>query len=1063
MNPKQLFRYFTLTYLVVITSVFWLGSRVPQLNEKAMMAGSTDISGLAFDPIVSYAPDAPIWKKITYNTINWIDTNKKGMAFGILCAAAFLILLSTLNSISFKSRFLNALFGAIAGAPLGVCVNCAAPIGYGAKAGGARTESAVNLMISSPTLNFIVLSMLFSFFPFYIIGYKLLFTFFLLLIVVPSLAHFFGTDSDAQEMGNVTGDITKKMHLPFLNLDSIEQNATWSSLLYHWLKLNLHSLWFIVKKTVPLMLLAGLFGSIAITLLPFDALSEWMSSDMSRLMKYSLLFGVVLVGTFLPVPIAFDVIIALVLMSAGVPKMYIMAIVFCMGAYSIYAYLIIHKMVNYKMAVSLFIAVMVLGGISGFCAHKTDIWYSSYELRKLHDYFTRIPLTGPKIISEYKPKSKDKVNPKSRTPQKISASPVNLPTPEDITISKVLFQATESKPEISTQFKHYTAYDFGIDEPLVFSENYLDGHYTTGGAISSGDFNRDHRTDLLITSGSKLSLYANIDGGAFSKQPLPSGPWGSSHVVNAALVDFNNDGWLDIFASFYLSGNYILYSNEGHFNPDDIELIPNVDGAVMSMAAAFADADGDTRLDIHVGNWSVSHYSMAKDPLRKYIFGSPHSRNALLYNKDNWQVVSPEPYPGETLSTLFTDFNDDHTIDLIETNDFSMPDYFFKGPLLDSAMDKRKIDLDIPYTTLTTMSVTSADIDNDLTTELYFTQVGASRADFVAASIKDTQIPLNDPHIGKYAQDILTYTNNFRNDMEGFLGYSFRKKTSTGEKHGVRQEVLIAYSLLNQELSTQELTKSHRFSSTDWTNFHQIERSLSMSKMYDAKKLRAKHVYQKAQNNILLKKNSSGSYKDLAPELGIDKTGWSWTGKFADLDLDGYQDLLVTNGFFLSLARAGVTIEANYLFKNNQGESFTNVTTESGLLNYWPTNAYTYIDIDNDGDLDIITMPTYLLPEIYINQTEENEAISVELNDKKGNYFGIGSKVIIHYGGEQKLHQMREIQAGGGFKSFDAPIAYFGLNKSTSIDSLEVIWAGGTKTLISTPLQAGAKYIIKRD
>ena len=51
--------------------------------------------------------------------------------------------------------------------PLGVCVNCAAPIAKGLYAGGARAETTLAAMIASPTLNIVVLTMLFGLFPFY--------------------------------------------------------------------------------------------------------------------------------------------------------------------------------------------------------------------------------------------------------------------------------------------------------------------------------------------------------------------------------------------------------------------------------------------------------------------------------------------------------------------------------------------------------------------------------------------------------------------------------------------------------------------------------------------------------------------------------------------------------------------------------------------------------------------------------------------------------------------------------------------------------------------------------
>ena len=83
-------------------------------------------------------------------------------------------------------RFRNSFMGMFVGTPLGVCVNCVAPIAKGMYEGGSKMETALAVMFSSPTLNIVVLTMLFSIFPFYMALMKLLATFILILIIVPA-------------------------------------------------------------------------------------------------------------------------------------------------------------------------------------------------------------------------------------------------------------------------------------------------------------------------------------------------------------------------------------------------------------------------------------------------------------------------------------------------------------------------------------------------------------------------------------------------------------------------------------------------------------------------------------------------------------------------------------------------------------------------------------------------------------------------------------------------------------------------------------------------------------
>ena len=111
---------------------FWTQSRYPSLNEKAMMSGAMQLEdSLSFEALIPVLPEYPLWKQIGISTLNWIKSNERGMIFGVLLGAAFLTLLGYLRGISFRNGFANSALGMAMGAPLGVCVNCAAPIAKG--------------------------------------------------------------------------------------------------------------------------------------------------------------------------------------------------------------------------------------------------------------------------------------------------------------------------------------------------------------------------------------------------------------------------------------------------------------------------------------------------------------------------------------------------------------------------------------------------------------------------------------------------------------------------------------------------------------------------------------------------------------------------------------------------------------------------------------------------------------------------------------------------------------------------------------------------------------------
>ncbi len=66
---------------------FWMGSRIPNLNEKAMMGGQTQLEALGFDQVFAIDPEDHFLTKVLITTVNWIDTNKRGMTFGVTLAA----------------------------------------------------------------------------------------------------------------------------------------------------------------------------------------------------------------------------------------------------------------------------------------------------------------------------------------------------------------------------------------------------------------------------------------------------------------------------------------------------------------------------------------------------------------------------------------------------------------------------------------------------------------------------------------------------------------------------------------------------------------------------------------------------------------------------------------------------------------------------------------------------------------------------------------------------------------------------------------------------------------
>jgi hypothetical protein len=209
--------------------------------------------------------------------------------------------------------------------------------------------------------------------------------------------------------------------------------------------------------------------------------------------------------------------------------------------------------------------------------------------------------------------------------------------------------------------------------------------------------------------------------------------------------------------------------------------------------------------------------------------------------------------------------------------------------------------------------------------------------------------------------------------------------------------------------------------------------------------------------NVLLTQGSDGRFVDEAEGMGIALAGFTWNAKFADIDNDEWQDLYVVNGWFGSGVR-----ESNIWFQNQKGVRFIDKTRQAGLESFLAAGTYLYLDFDNDGDLDILTVTVDGPIWVYENHSSRYRALLVELDDGIGNSQGIGSKITIHYGPEGSRHQMRELKAGGGHLSYDVPQAHFGLGEFETVQRIEIEWSTGERTDVLGEFPAGYRYRITR-
>jgi uncharacterized membrane protein YraQ (UPF0718 family) len=1041
--------------LIIITAVciaiaanFWAGSRVPSLNDKASLGGDLVLEDpLGFEAAYPVDPGDPLMERIFFTTVNWVLTNRQGMTFGILIAAAFMTILSLLKRRSFSSHFGNTLLGLFIGMPLGVCVNCAAPIARSLHDSGTRLETTLVTMISSPTLNIIVLTMLFSLMPVYMAVTKVAMTLFFLLVLVPLLSRYIFKDqlvaqnirfpdSGSYAPGNSNG----------CEITSVE--PSWPGSIQWVLQKYASNLFYIIKLTVPLMLLAGFMGAVAITLFSWQEMASLIEGNQWYMAAIGALV-IAVIGLFLPVPIAFDVAIVTALLAAGVPPVYAMILLFTLGIFSVYSFFIIWTGISKKVALVLSGVLLLMGILSGIVVDLYLKWDESRQQELFQEF--DLGADNNSVSSFFFGNAwadTTQISPVTSSPITSSSKAFHSGTPA-VHVSETVMQ--ESSAPADQLFTRQYGEERGLvtESDMSVSYKFMAPFYRNW-PVASADINADGWIDIVFGTDKGVFLYKNIQGEHFERIPV-SNAGKRKNAMNVALVDLNNDNMPDLYVTSYRGGNYIIFNDNGKFSSEKPLILPDM-GSTFLNATAFGDLDLDGDIDIVAGNWTAGRWT--RQP-------GESSRNAILWNEgDSFRVERLEGFPGETLSILISDINQDSYPDLMVGNDFQMPEFYYLGqPDGKLKLIKRK-DQMFPVTTLTTMSIDSGDMDNDLDFEIYTTQ--ASGFTSTNPTKRASMLPLQSINascdeysdndwkkrcLTRIAQHEIIFEARQKRNPRLCLEISDERE----KKH------CLAYLLLEKSTRFDNNPELCEQLKKDWKNMAYIC-NLGHQPATRYTKQQAKELLRQILGrNVFYKQTKNGAYNELAEDMNIDISGWSWTAKFADLDNDEWQDIYVVNGQYHSQKRA-----TKVFFKNQQGKGFSNDTREAGLENYLAMSSYTYIDYDNDADLDIIAVSFDGPVWIYTNNTRKNQGIIFELDDRKGNRTGIGSRIIIHYGENGGKHQIREIKASGGFLSFDAPRAHFGLGKYSLVSRVEVIWSTGEKTELSGEFKAGHKYRIER-
>lgn len=573
-------------------------------------------------------------------------------------------------------------------------------------------------------------------------------------------------------------------------------------------------------------------------------------------------------------------------------------------------------------------------------------------------------------------------------------------------------------------------------------------YFYNGGGVATGDFNNDGRIDLYFTGNQvENKLYLNRTESSRSSLRFEDvttsarvGGRPLSWKTGVAVADVNGDGWLDLYVCYSGKGRpesrrNQLFINQGvrqeGGNPTFVEVAEPYGLADVgySTHATFFDYDSDGDLDVFVLNHNLKGYQRKEAAIMKAAV-DPYAGDRLYRNEwpkpiftDVTQQAGIKSNPlGFGLGVTVADFNGDNRPDVYVANDYVEEDYLYlnngnggNGTVTFSERGKEAMG----HFSYSAMGVDAADINNDARPDLFTCDM----------------LPEDNRR-----QKLLAFPDNW-NVQQSMLSNGFHWQNMR--------------NMLQINLGEERKEKGERSSATS--------RSSSSVSLVP-------------------------TFSELGQLAGVSRTDWSWGPLFADFDNDGQKDLFVSNGFVKDLSdldfvkfqvgpgqvgprqadeassqplleqlkRMPSTPTHHYAFRNNGNDSvaplpFTNVVNEWGFADNTIACGSAYADLDNDGDLDLITNNTNSPARIYRNrqqQTKPQTYLRIQVRGAGANPQAVGARVWVYAkGGVQYV----ENQPTHGFQSSMAGPMHIGLGLLKAVDSVRVQWPDGRSRLVLAP------------